>query len=242
MRPAVIVFICLVGVYFQAMAAETSSCMVGIDIGHDRLASGATSARGRTEWSFNFDLATRLYDTMRSNGLNAYLINPSAAQIKLSDRPRIAENAGATLFIAIHHDSVQPQYMSQWEWDGHTRLYSDRFNGFGLFVSAKNPAFDESVKVADDIADGLLARGLRPSLHHAEPIKGENRPLLDAGRGIYQFDDLVVLKTANIPAVLIEAGIIVNREQELEVSTPGFQQKVVDAVMAAANSHCHRLR
>lgn len=33
-----------------------------------------------------------------------------------------------------------------------------------------------------------------PSLHHAEPIHGENRELLDTTLGIYRFDDLTVLK------------------------------------------------
>ena len=55
-----------------------------------------------------------------------------------------------------------------------------------------------------------MAAGEKPSLYHAEPIAGENRPLLDRRLGVHRFDGLAVLKTATMPAVLVEAGVIVN--------------------------------
>ena len=60
---------------------------------------------------------------------------------------------------------------------------------------------------------------MRPSLHHAEPIEGENREVIDRLNGVYRFDDLVVLRSAAMPAVLLEAGIIKHREEELIVAT-----------------------
>lgn len=148
--------------------------------------------------------------------------------------------AGASLLVSIHHDSVQPRYLSPWETEGRKQFYSDSFSGYGLFVSAKNGGFAESQAVAADIADVLLANGMHPSLHHAEPIPGENRPLLDARRGIYQFDDLVVLKTAVMPAVLIEAGVIVNRDEELRVASLEYREKIARAILSASKGHCAR--
>ena len=52
------------------------------------------------------------------------------------------------------------------------------------------------------------------TLHHAEPIGGENRALLDARCGVYQYDDLVVLKDFRSPAVLFEAAVVVNSDEE----------------------------
>jgi hypothetical protein len=40
---------------------------------------------------------------------------------------------------------------------------------------------------------------LKPSRHHGEAIAGENRRLIDPENGIYQFDDLVVLKLQGLP-------------------------------------------
>ena len=166
------------------VTAEYENCRLAIDIGHDRQAAGARSARGKPEWDFNVQLATLLYNAALSNHMQAILINPNGSKVQLLDRPRIAQEAKATLLVSIHHDSAQPQYLLPWEWKGTSHLYSDRFRGYGLFVSGKNVYLDESIQVASDMADGLLRNGHHPSLHHAEPIRGENRPLLDALRGI----------------------------------------------------------
>jgi N-acetylmuramoyl-L-alanine amidase len=221
--------------------AYAQQCLVAIDPGHTRQKPGATSARGVVEWKFNANLAGKVAASLNSKGIATVLLNADGDSISLQDRTRLAKEAGATLFISIHHDSVQPRYLSAWEWEGSKHLFSDMFHGYGLFVSALNPAFDESKAVATKLGDGLLADGLKPSLHHAENIPGENRPLLDASRGIYRFDDLIVLKTATMPAVLIEAGVIVNRDEELQVMTPDYQAKIADAVVNAAIDHCARI-
>jgi N-acetylmuramoyl-L-alanine amidase len=193
------------------------------------------------EWKFNANLAGKVAAALKNKEIPTILLNADGDPISLQDRTRLAKEAGATLFISIHHDSVQPRYLSPWEWEGGKHLFSDMFHGYGLFVSALNPAFDESKTVATKLGDGLLADGLTPSLHHAENIPGENRPVLDASRGIYRFDDLIVLKTATMPAVLIEAGVIVNRDEELQVMTPEYQAKIADAVLNAAIDHCGRI-
>jgi len=46
------------------------------------------------------------------------------------------------------------------------------------------------------------------------------RQLLDAQAGVYRYDQLIVLKETRMPAVLLEAGSIVNRTEELLLATP----------------------
>jgi hypothetical protein len=64
---------------------------------------------------------------------------------------------------------------------------------------------------ANNVFESLPAAG---RAHHAEPIKGENRELVNPELGIYRFDDLIVLKSAAMPAALLECGVIVNRSEE----------------------------
>lgn len=75
-----------------------------------------------------------------------------------------------------------------------------------------------------------MAAGEKPSLYHAEPIAGENRPLLDRRLGVHRFDGLAVLKTATMPAVLVEAGVIVNPDDEARVARPDTIERMARAI------------
>ena len=73
-------------------------------------------------------------------------------------------------------------------------------------------------------------KGFVPTLHHAEPIAGENRELLIADKGIYVFDELIVLKTATSPALLLEAAVIVNPDDDALASSDKFRLAVAESV------------
>jgi N-acetylmuramoyl-L-alanine amidase len=240
MRPYRVLAAALVVAGGVVLPVHGWGCTVALDVGHSRASAGATSARGIGEWHFNQKLAIHLAETLINGGITVHVVNPGGDAIALKARPQSALAAGADLLLSVHHDSVQPHYLMPWTWQGRQHRYSDHFSGYGLFVSGKNAAFTASRRVAADLADSLRQSGLKPSLHHAEPISGENRPLLDAERGIYQYDDLVVLKYALMPAVLIEAGLIVNRDEELRVSQPEYQAMLATAVLGAVKAHCRR--
>lgn len=210
-----------------------AGCRVALDIGHSRDRQGATSALGKGEWGFNAALALRVEAALRAGGVDAVVLNRDGAELSLVQRPKKAAALGATLLLSLHHDSAQPQYLV----NGAT----DRFAGFGLFLSGENPQFEESALVAITLADRLLAAGFRPSLHHAEPIPGENRPLLDLARGIYRYDGLAVLRHATMAAVLFEAGVVVNPAEEKALSTDASRDRMAGAIVAAARDHCTRV-
>jgi N-acetylmuramoyl-L-alanine amidase len=215
-----------------------ASCLVAIDVGHDAVDVGTLSARGQPEWRFNLALGQAVYRALRRAGLDAMLLAADGRPLPLAERPRLAQQAGAALFISLHHDSAQDHYLSRWRDDAGEHDYSDLFSGYGLFVSRRNPAYAQSIAVARRIGAGLRAAGLHPSLHHAEAIAGENRPLLDAELGLYRFDELAVLRRATMPALLLEAGVLINRDEELTVATDGYRRTVAAAVTAAAGEFC----
>ena len=99
-------------------------------------------------------------------------------------------------------------------------------------MSRKNLYYERSLSYARKLGESLVAQGLHPSLHHAEPIPGENRLLLDKKLGIYAFDELVVLKEAKSPAILLEAGVIVNPQDEIQVTQEDFKQRILQAICA----------
>ena len=64
------------------------------------------------------------------------------------------------------------------------------------------------------------------------------RELLDADAGVYRYDQLVVLRYTRMPALLLEAGSIVNRQEELELATPERRALTSAAVAAAVEDFC----
>jgi N-acetylmuramoyl-L-alanine amidase len=221
--------------------SATERPLIAIDVGHSRSRPGAVSARGEPEFAFNRGLALAVERVLRDHGFRTRLIGEQGDIEKLADRSAAAASAGAAFLLSLHHDSVQPQYLETWQVDGRQQRYSDRYSGFSLFVSRSNPDADDSLRCARAIGEQLRNRGYVPSLHHAEPIRGENRPLADASNGVYYFDDLVVLKTAAMPAVLVEAGIILNRRDELVLREASTRERISQAI-AGGLARCLRGR
>ena len=220
-------------------SCQKATFKIALDIGHGRTRPGATSARGHSEFSYNLALGRVARSALITAGFSGtFLINEDGASLPLLRRPEIAREQGASLFIALHHDSVQPQYLSTWMFDGTTRPYSDRFSGYGIFTSVSSAWAGPSLLFAEELGRSLKARGFRPSLHHAEPIPGEGRVLLNPSLGIYRFDELAVLRGAKMPALLLEAGVIVNRDEEKAIQDGTYHSKVAAALVSAAEQFC----
>ena len=219
-------------------AAPSSACqaplVVALDVGHTLTQPGATSARGRTEYAYNKALAETVLETLHGAGYGAsFIVEPTGAPVTLQRRPAIAAERGAAVLISLHHDSVQPRYLLDWDVDGHRQRYSDLFHGYSIFVSEKPaPNAAASLALAQEVAAALRAAGLQPTLHHAADIPGERRALVDPAAGIYHFNGLVVLRTATMPAMLLESAVIVNRDEEQTAASPAFRLRVSQAILA----------
>ena len=224
----------------KASACDPASFRVALDIGHYRAAPGAISATGVAEFDYNLALSRIVIATLRQNGFTGtFLIGESGQPLPLPERTRTAAANGAALFLSLHHDSVQPQFLSEWIISGRAQRYSDMFHGYAIFVSATTAQSAPSLRFATLLGQALLGQGLTPSLYHAEAIPGENRPLLDARLGIHRFDGLAVLRTATMPAVLLESAVIVNRAEEQAVAHGDYERRVAAAVGAAVGAFCH---
>lgn len=211
---------------------------VALDVGHTLSQPGATSARGVPEFAYNQRLARTVQAALARAGIATALIGEAGGPMPLLDRTRLAQGAGASLFLSLHHDSVQPQYLSTWMVDGRPLPYSDIFRGYSVFVSGTGARPAESLRFASLLGSGLRAAGFTPSLHHALPVPGEGRPVVDAGLGIFRFDGLAVLRTAAMPAALLEAGIILNRDEEEAIRSSGMPERMAAAVTGAIRRYC----
>jgi N-acetylmuramoyl-L-alanine amidase len=224
-----------------ATSCDPSKFRIVLDVGHTAQSEGATSARNVTEFVFNLRLARRIEEKLKAEGFaeTRLLLTEGKARPSLVRRVAAANNLQANLFLSIHHDSVPDKFLEKWEFEGKKSWFSDRFSGYSVFVSKDNPDFKTSLSFAELVAKEMKAQGLRYAEQYAQAIMGRNQhPLLNKETGVYSYDKLIVLKSTRMPAVLLEAGSIINRDEELKMDSHEYRNIVSSGVAAAAKEFC----
>jgi N-acetylmuramoyl-L-alanine amidase len=227
-------------------SAPTSSCNRAsfrtiIDVGHTLESPGAFSARGVPEYEFNLKLAKATEQKLAADGFTRTLlqITPGQTVRGLVARVRNANAAAGDLYLSVHHDSVPELFKESWEFEGKQIQFSDRFSGHSLFVSFDNAERKASLLFGNLLGKQLKARDLNYTPHYTEAIMGSwRRDLVDPEAGVYRYDKLFVLRGAAMPAVLLEAGLIINRDDELALASPERQTLIAAAVSEAVEKFC----
>ena len=130
-----------------ATACDPSKFRIVLDVGHTAESEGAISARNVAEFVFNLRLAQRIEEKLKAEGFaeTRLLVTEGKARPSLVQRVAAANNLQANLFLSIHHDSVPHKFLEDWEFEGKKRHFSDRFSGYSVFVSRRNPDFKTSL-------------------------------------------------------------------------------------------------
>jgi N-acetylmuramoyl-L-alanine amidase len=212
-----------------------------LDVGHTAESEGAISARNVAEFAFNLRLAQRIEEKLKAEGFveTKLLVTGGKARPSLVRRVAAANHLQANLLLSIHHDSVPDSFLENWEFEGKKSHFSDRFSGYSVFVSQDNPDFKTSLLFAELVGKEMQAQGLQYARQYTQPIMGRNQhPLLNKETGVYSYNKLIVLKSTRMPAVLLEAGSIINRDEELTMSSPERQGILASGVAAAAREFC----
>ena len=200
-----------------------AALLVAVDVGHFVAEPGVISASGKPEFEFNLSLASEVKAELEKLKIDVRMIGERGDYAVLHHRTRDAR--GADLFVSIHHDSVQERLLPQ----------AERFAGFSLFISRQNPKPEKSLACASAIGAKLKGAGFTPSRYHADPVLGESRPFADEENGVHYFDNLAVARSASMASVLVEAGVIVNREEERRMRDPEMRRRIAEAVAGGAS-------
>ncbi|MCR5259384.1 MAG: N-acetylmuramoyl-L-alanine amidase [Desulfovibrio sp.] len=219
---------CLCGLLVLfAVANDSLAFDVILDPGHSAQRYGTLSCSGKKEYEYNNQLLMAVFPYLADQKIYVDVTRDPEEEITLMQRAEKSE--GKKLFISLHHDSAQEQFI--------TRVggypCSRKARGYSIFVSKKNPYFERSLSCARVLGEALRGAGLVPSTHHGEPISGENRTLLDAQLGIYLYDDLVVLKKSKCPALLLEAGVIIHPDEDKLVQTLDYKRSIANGIAQA---------
>jgi len=212
-----------------------------IDVGHTAESYGAMSARNVPEFEFNLNLARRIEERLKADGFAEanVMITEGKARPSLMTRVARANKKGADLFLSIHHDSVPGIYAERWEFGGKKSNFNDLFGGYSVFVSRYNPRYGESLRFAKLLGNQMAGQELIFARQYDQWFMGKyQRPLLDSDAGVYRYDELIVLKMTTMPAVLLESGSIINRDEEVVMASDAHKDKVATAVSGAVSEFC----
>ena len=224
-----------------ASACRAADFRVVLDVGHTAEVPGAISAHGIPEFLFNLRLAEDAKQKLVEAGFDktALLITDKAPPLGLFERVWHANKLGADLFIAIHHDSVPDYLLQTWDYAGQQLHFNDDFPGYAIFISNANGDRAGSLAFAHLLGKELETRGLSYTPHYTLPLmRHRRRELIDPQAGVYRYDRLAVLERTHMPAVLLEAGSIINRTEDLELATPERRDLISGAMVAAVTEFC----
>jgi N-acetylmuramoyl-L-alanine amidase len=224
-----------------APRCDRSAFRVVVDVGHTYGAGGALSARGTFEYDFNLRLAGEIAQSLIDAGFTkaVLVVTTTAPKAGLHRRAGVANSLRSDLFLSIHHDAVPDALLETWDYGGVAHQYSDRFKGHSIFISRDNRDYAGSLLFAQMLGKSLKARDLQYTPHYVEAIMGHRRrQLVDPLTGVYRYDQLIVLRETQMPAVLLEAGSIVNRDEELLLLAPEHRARITAAATEAVETFC----
>jgi N-acetylmuramoyl-L-alanine amidase len=224
-----------------AFKCDPTTFRIIVDVGHTAESDGAMSARNVPEFQFNLSLAKRVVDELKSNGFpeTKLLVTTGKARPSLVKRVAAADALKGNFLLSIHHDSVPDKFMEKWDFEGKPSHFSDRFSGYSVFVSRSNMDFKTSLTFAKLLGRQMKAQGLQYATQYTQAFMGRYQfELLDKDVGVYAHDQLIVLMYPQMPAALLEAGSIINRDEELRMASAERRAMTAKAVTSAMKQFC----
>jgi N-acetylmuramoyl-L-alanine amidase len=217
-RLAPLAAVVVVALTAVAGAGAAARPVVVVDPGHDRLANAETEpigpgsttrkikdgggtagvATGIREADLVLDVSLRLARLLRAAGVDVVLTRTRTAGRSMGNiaRARIANDAGAGLFLRVHAD-------------GHP---SSAVRGTHTLVPALRAGWTDDVRAGSRRAAAAVQRELVRALGFPD-------------RGIQERSDFTGFNWADVPAILVELGFMTNPVEDRLLSRPATRQR-----------------
>lgn len=212
--------------------------VVAIDAGHGGKDPGALGPSGVREKNITLAVARELARQVNADpGMRAVLIRDGDHFVQLKDRYMKARAAQADLFISIHADaspngnasgasvfvlSTRGASSQAARWLADKENAADLVGGVSLYHKDHNLAAvlldlsqSATMRASDDIANQVLGSLKNVGKAHKPSIERAN---------------FVVLRSPDVPSMLIETGFITNPDEERRLNDPGYRGRLASAI------------
>lgn len=212
--------------------------VVAIDAGHGGEDPGAIGKYGTKEKKIVLQIAKKLSKLINADPkMKAYLVRDSDFFIPLKKRVSKARKVKADIFISIHADAFRKRNVS----GSSVFALSEKgaTSAFAKFIANKENEADLIGGVSIDDKDPLLAKTLldlsqsatiNDSLKLANFVLKEIKKVNNLHKKYPEQAGFAVLKAPDIPSILIEAAFLSNPQEEKQLKTAKFQNKLAKAI------------
>jgi len=199
-----------------------------IDAGHGGKDGGTTNAKLKMmEKTFALDVSKRLGAILSSQGFEVVYTRSDDTYLSLAERAVAANAAQADLFVSVHFNAA-----------GKTSVN-------GVETYAMTPQHQRSTSSAEsDPSDSNLEPGNIHSAMNAVLGFSMHRALLQklkaSDRGLKRAR-FAVLRLAECPAVLVEAGYLSNGKEAQKIATKAYRAEIAEGLANGITAYANQL-
>ena len=218
--------------------------IVFIDPGHGGRDPGAISSLGTLEKNITLKSSIMLKKALKKfKHINPILSRDKDIYLSLKERTNLAKINNADIFISIHADSsrninakgISVFSLSDKASDKEARILAKRENQVDNFLSNKNKIKDPII--FDTLIKMFQREAMNDSSFLAKKILSNlEKTKLAVNRG-HRFAGFSVLKSYNIPSVLVEIGFLSNKQEEKKLLSTKYLNELSNGLAAAINNY-----
>jgi len=224
--------------------AKGRDLVIAVDAGHGGQDPGAIGRGGTREKDVTLAIARRLAAAIDAeDGMRAVLIRDGDYFITLGGRTRKARQLGADMFVSVHADSVQDRGVTgssvyvlslRGASDEAAKWLADSENAADLKGGVSLD--DKSDVLASVLLDVTQKESVSDSVEAADSVLKALRGVVSVHRPRVQHAGFVVLKSPDIPSMLVETAFISNANDERRLRDTDQQQRIAEAIRAGVRN------
>ncbi|WP_374331762.1 N-acetylmuramoyl-L-alanine amidase [Aestuariivirga sp.] len=218
--------------------------LVVIDPGHGGIDPGAIGVRKTREKDVVLAFGLKLKKVLEATGnIDVVMTRSDDTFLTLRERVKVARDNQADLFIAIHADTVRGAdargatiyTLSEKASDAEAEALAHKENRADIIAGIDLEA--ENQEVTDILIDLAQRESKTHSLVFAKKAVSEMSPVTAFTGKPMRSAGFMVLKAADVPSVLIELGFLSSKQDESQLTSPAWQEKVARAMGRAVEDY-----
>jgi len=230
----------------QQSSSGDARPIIVLDPGHGGIDTGTKGSNGEMEKDIVLDFAKRLKQKIETAGKYRVLLTRSDdAFVPLAERVRFAREAGASLFISIHADSLPRKEgdaqgatvytLSETATDPAAARLAEQENRADVIAGV------DLKDQPDDVAGILIDLAQREtktfSVQFANKLVGIMKQTARLHKEPIKSAGFRVLRAPDVPSVLVELGYVSNKEDLQSLSSESWRDHTANAMSAAIDGY-----